>query len=58
MKLKKITMATKGRIRGKRVTKETAELMVAKNKVIEMEIVNSNQIQIIGGRANKCFLME
>lgn len=51
-------MATKGRIRGKRVTKETAELMVAKNKVIEMEIVNSNQIQIIGGRANKCFLME
>lgn len=56
MKFKKITMATKGRIRGKRVTKETAELMVA--KVIEMEIVNSNQIQIIGGRANKCFLME
>lgn len=56
-----ITVAAKGRIRGKRVIKETSkttELLVTKNKVVETEMVNSNQFQNIGDKASKCILME
>lgn len=58
-KLIKITVAAKGRMRtmGRiRETSQTTELMVAKNEVVQMGVVNSSQIQNIGGRVDSIFL--